>query len=118
MTFVVPLLVPFLVSLLAPFLVSLFVRYCRTIGLKPPGKLGSQLPARSLNAGGKADKSTDALGIAPATDDKLVLDPLGIAGMPMTLGSQQEPLADMDQSLTDTSEAEGDKAGTSQVRFG
>lgn len=117
MPFVVPLLVPFLVSLLVPLLASLLLRYCRITGLKPPGKLGNQLPAKALNAGGKADKTADALGIAAATDDKLVLDPLGIAGMPMTLGSQQEPLADMDQSATDNSEAEGDKAGTSQVRF-
>lgn len=53
-------------------------------------------------------------------EDKLgasiVLDPLGIAGMPMTLVSQQEPLGDMDPSAADdTSETEGEKSGPSQV---
>lgn len=91
------------------------------IGLKPPGKIGSQPPAKASterNAGGKPDKATDILGVK--AEDKLgasmVLDPLGIAGMPMTLVSQQEPLGDMDPSAAeDTSETEGEKSGPSQV---
>lgn len=54
-------------------------------------------------------KAEDKLGAS------MVLDPLGIAGMPMTLVSQ-EPLGDMDPSAAeDTSETEGEKSGPSQV---
>lgn len=43
------------------------------------------------------------------------MDPLGIAGMPMALGSQQGPMGDMGAGAGAAGEGDGDKASPSKV---
>lgn len=43
------------------------------------------------------------------------MDPMGIAGVPMTLGSQQGPMSDMDSAAGGAGEGDGDKASPSKV---
>ncbi len=87
-------------------------------GLRPPTKLGAPGSSKAQldrTANGKSDKATDSGSMA--TDERAAgimgMDPLGIAGMPMTLGSQ--PMGDMGPGATGAGEGDGDKASPSKV---
>eukprot|EP00752_Nemacystus_decipiens_P004070 g3725.t1 len=101
-------------TLLVPFAVV------KGTGLKPAAKLGapgSTKTSSDRNTSSKADKAADVAPMGP--DDRVAgimgMDPLGIAGMPMTLGSQPEPMEDMGPGAGGASEGDGDKASPSKI---
>lgn len=97
--------------------------YIDILGLKPSGKLGAPGSSKSSNERSTGGKSDGKGGIT--AEDRAAttmgMDPLGIAGVPMTLGSQQGPLGgplgDLDPAAAGAGaeEGEGERAGTSQV---
>lgn len=91
-------------------------------GLKPPAKIGapgSFKASSDRNAAGKLDKGAGAAaeGVPLAADEKTTavigMDPLGIAGVPMSLGLQQG--ADADLAASGGGEGDGEKASPSKV---
>lgn len=87
-------------------------------GLRPPAKLGAPGSSKASfdrTANGKPDKATDSGSMV--TDERAAgimgMDPLGIAGMPMTLGSQ--PMGDVGPGASGAVEGDGDKASPSKV---
>lgn len=88
-------------------------------GLKPPAKLGApgSSKASDRNASGKPDRApeTGPMATDERTTGVMGMDPLGIAGVPMPLGSQQGPMGDMDPAVSGAGEGDGDKASPSKV---
>ncbi|CAM9641636.1 unnamed protein product [Ectocarpus fasciculatus] len=107
-------------TLLVPFAVV------KGTGLKPPAKIGapgSSKASSDRNNAGKLDKGAGAAaeGVPLAADERTTAvigmhDPLGIAGVPMTLGLQQGADADSAAGGGGGGEGDGEKASLSKVR--
>lgn len=103
----------------ACFYADAFDTACSLSGLKPPAKIGapgSSKASSDRNASGKLDKGA-AEGVSLAADERTTavigMDPLGIAGVPMTLGLQQG--ADADPAASGGGDGDGEKASPSKV---
>eukprot|EP00903_Cladosiphon_okamuranus_P016857 g15545.t1 len=101
-------------TLLVPFAVV------KGTGFKPAAKLGapgSSKTSSDRNTSSKVDKAGDAASMASdeRAADIMGMDPLGIVGMPITLGSQQGPMGDMGTGTGGAGEGDGDKASPSKV---
>lgn len=88
------------------------------------GTPGSAKPPSERNTSNKPDKAPEAIAAEERAIATIGMDSLGIAGVPMPLGSQSsqqgslgEPLGDMDPTAggAGAGEADAEKAGASEV---